>query len=136
LLIWVYTGFMGFWRKLGEIAGRMAVTAAAGAVQAKASGKPITIGTVGPGVLGDVLQSSGVTPAVERRSGLPAPVVEGSIAVAFEVVGVDRERLTRVRYFTDMEMARKFADAMGAEVIRSVDTGEGLAWVPVGKSIS
>lgn len=121
----VYDGSMGFWKKLGTIVGRVAVQAGIGALEAKASGKPITIGTVGPGVLGDVLRREAIQ---EEAFQLPVPDQEGLIAVAYEAPVSSRRSETRIRYFTDMQLAREFAKEMAVAVLVSVDTGDGLDW--------
>lgn len=117
---------MGFWKKLGTIVGRVAVQAGIGALEAKASGKPITIGTVGPGVLGDVLRREAIQ---EEAFQLPVPDREGLIAVAYEAQVTSRRTETRIRYYTDMQRAREFAKEMAVPVLVSVDTGEGLEWI-------
>lgn len=117
---------MGFWKKLGTIVGRVAVQAGIGALEAKASGKPITIGTVGPWVLGDVLKRREAIQ--EEAFQLPVPDQEGLIAVAYEAPVSSRRSETRIRYFTDMQLAREFAKEMAVAVLVSVDTGDGLDW--------
>ncbi len=125
----VYTERMGFWKKLGAFLGRTAVTAAAGALDAKASGKPITIGTVGPGVLGDVLRRSEEPPAPPAPPAVldiwegdirPGEVTVGYLAVWYRVDGKVGYR--RIRYFTDLESAWQFADEKKSKVMRLTDT--------------
>jgi hypothetical protein len=128
---------MGFWKKLGGFLGRTAITAAAGALEAKASGKPITIGTVGPGVLGDVLRRSEepVEVPVESWEGdvLPKCVGEGWLCVRYWAERSDG-RWGRIRYFDNVEQALKFATKVGSSVVQAANTGNGLIWVPLRKA--
>lgn len=116
---------MGFWKKLGTIVGRVAVQAGIGALEAKASGKPITIGTVGPGVLGDVLKRS------EEPEEKESP--QQKFGVMFNERGPDGSFTGRVRYFTDVDLARRFATSMGTEAMQAVETEQGTKLVPIGK---
>ena len=128
---------MGFWKKFGTIVGRVAVQAGIGALEAKASGKPITIGTVGPGVLVDVLKRrSEVPPAPPAPPAVldiwegdirPGEVTVGYLAVWYRVDGKVGYR--RIRYFTDIESAWQFADEKKSKVMRLAETDGRKYWV-------
>lgn len=124
---------MGFWKKLGTIVGRVAVQAGIGALEAKASGKPITIGTVGPGVLGDVLRRREEPPAPPAVLDIwegdirPVELTVGYLAVSYRVDG--RSGYRRIRYFTDLESAWQFADERKSKVMRLAETDGRKYWV-------
>jgi hypothetical protein len=126
---------MGFWKKLGGFLGRTAITAAAGALEAKASGKPITIGTVGPGVLGDVLRRSEET--VEAQA--PPPIAMGferikrwpalNMANIFAVYNPTADNLW---FCSDFKKTQEFALEVEGEIFQSVKTAQGIyVWVPM-----
>lgn len=129
---------MGFWKKLGGFLGRTAVQAGIGALEAKASGKPITIGTVGPGVLNEELKriSNETSPpeVVEIWEGehYPPSVREGTLSVAFFANGhngKNREHFRKFRYFADVEAAQAFAESKNSVVRVAEEIGGRLEWV-------
>ncbi|MCC6481913.1 MAG: hypothetical protein IT554_05835 [Sphingomonadaceae bacterium] len=123
---------MGFWKKFGTIVGRVAVQAGVSALEAKASGKPITIGTVGPGVLGDVLRRGEETDAPYSQREMPAPVGLGLYSV-FDPTAKAGGRLDDIRFFTNFERADEFAQLVRSTVMMSERVGDRLEWVPVAK---
>ena len=131
---------MGIWKKALGWFGRTAVTAAAGALEAKASGKPITIGTVGPEVLEAVLRdpdaSRGLKVSGEISEGdrYPSFVKEGTFVVQYPVYGLDGLCSNKVRFFEDSEQAVAYAMSIHASVgVAIVDKDGRLKWVPAGK---
>ena len=135
---------MGFWKKFGTIVGRVAVQAGVSALEAKASGKPITIGTVGPGVLNEELRriSNETSPppevpeVVEIWEGeqYPPSVREGTLSVGFTVRQRNGIQRTRIRYFSDADSALKFEKSVGAVVLGvrlTVMTERELNWIPL-----
>ena len=126
---------MGFWKKFGTIVGRVAVQAGVSALEAKASGKPITIGTVGPGVLNEELRriSNETSPPVMRegvgvmdpKDWIP-PVTSNRFGVYEAVDGKHR-----IWYYEGLEEARAHAAKVGSMVMEAVETRSGYQWVPV-----